>query len=92
MEPYTEPVTPGDRGGYAHIFCSKKKKGKQRKKERVSKQKLLKACHQGENVTVLAILERLEFKIFLVGQPWRPTILFSVPWPLHFEIISPALL
>ena len=39
-----------------------------------------------KNVTTLAILERLEFKIFLVGQPWWPTILFSVPWPLHFEI------
>ena len=47
---------------------SKKKKGKQRKKERLSKQKLLKDCHQGQNVTVLAILEhlveRLEFKNF----------------------------
>ena len=74
------------------FFAAKRKKGNKGKKERVSKQKLLKACHQGENVTVLAILERLEFKIFLVGQPWRPTILFSVPWPLHFEIISPALL
>ena len=24
-------------------------------------------------------------KIF-VGQQWGPTILFSVPWPLHYEI------
>ena len=39
------------------------------KKERVSKKKLLKVlkgCHQSENATVLAILERLKFKIFLV--------------------------
>ena len=41
---------------------------------------------QDQNITVLAILERLEFKIFLFGQPWWPTILFSVPWLLHFEI------
>ena len=46
-----------------HAFLrNKKKKGKQRKKERVSKQRLLKGCHQGQNVTVLAILECLEFK------------------------------
>ena len=40
------------------------------KKERVLKQQLLKGYHQGQNVTVLAILERLEFKKFFVGQPW----------------------
>ena len=27
-------------------------------------QKLLKGCHQGQNVTVLAILECLEFKLW----------------------------
>ena len=71
------PVTPGGRRGRhdhpssspsppptphppATFLRSKKKRGKQRKK----KQKLLKGCHQGQNVTVLAILERLEFKKF----------------------------
>ena len=39
-----------------HFLLSNEKKGKE-KKERVSKQKLLKVCHQ-------AILERLEFKNF----------------------------
>ena len=40
------------------IFCvAIRKKGNKRKKERVSKH-----CHQGQNVTVLNILERLEFK------------------------------
>ena len=43
---------------------TKKKTRKKEKKERISKQKLLKSCHQGQNVTVLAILERLEFKSF----------------------------
>ena len=66
------------------LLLSKKKKGKQRRKKRLSKQKLLKDCHQGQNVTVLAILERLEFKDFSVGHPWWPTVLVSVPWPLHF--------
>ena len=47
------------------LFCvAKIKKGNKGKKGRVSKQKLLKGCHQGQNVTVLAILERLEFKNF----------------------------
>ena len=40
----------------------KRNKANKGKKERVSKQKLLKGCHQGQNVTVLAILERLELK------------------------------
>ena len=41
---------------------SKMKKGKERKK--FSKQKLLKGCHQGQNGTVLDILERPKFKTF----------------------------
>ena len=52
-----------------HFFPANRKKVNKGKKGRVSKQKLLKGCHQGQNVTVLAILERLEFKISLVGQP-----------------------
>ena len=57
----------GDPGGAAMghgsptFLRSRKKKGKQRKK-RILKQKLLKDCHQGQNVNVLAILESLEFK------------------------------
>ena len=57
----------GRRGGMppSPRFCvAKRKKGNQGKKERFSKQKLLKDCHQGQNVTVLAILECLEFKKF----------------------------
>ena len=65
--------------GPANFLRSKKKKLNKGKKERLSKQKLLKGCHQGQNVTVLAILERLEFKKFLFGQPWWPTVLVSVP-------------
>ena len=45
--------------------------------------------------TILAILERLELKIFFVSQPCWVTILFSVQWPLlQFEIhlSGPALL
>ena len=80
----------GGRGGHAppsspspFFFCvAKRKKGDKSKKERVSKQKLLKGYHQGQNIIVLAILERLEFESFSC----RPTILFSVPWPPHFEI------
>ena len=44
-------------GVYGHpIFCvGKTKKESKEKKERVSKQKLLKDCHQVENVTVLVM-------------------------------------
>ena len=40
--------------GQSIFFTAKIKKGKQREK-RVSKRKLLKGCHQGENVTVLVM-------------------------------------
>ena len=67
----TRPATPGGQGGHdPPTFLHKKKKGNKKRKERVSKQKLLKGYHQGKNVTVLAILERLEFKNF----SFQPTI------------------
>ena len=54
------------------LFCKQKEERKiKEKKERHSKQKLLRGCHQAQNVTVLAILEGLKFKIF----PFRPTML-----------------
>ena len=66
---------------------SKKKKRKQRNKERVSTQKLLKSCHvQSQNIIVLVILERLELKIFLVCQIQWSITRFNVTWPLHFEV------
>ena len=47
------------------LFCvAKRKKGDKGKKERISKQKLLKGCHQGQNIIVLAILECLEYENF----------------------------
>ena len=42
------------------LFCIAKRK----KEETFSKQKLLKGCHQGQNVTHFANLEHLEFKKF----------------------------
>ena len=74
-------ATPGEPGeaypspspslSLSHFFCvAKRKKGNKGRTERVSKQKLLKGCYQGQNVTVLAILERLEFK----NVSCRPTI------------------
>ena len=69
----TGPATPGGLGGHIPppplTFWSSKK-GEKGKKERVSKQKPLKGCHQGQNIIVLAILERLEFENFSC----RPTI------------------
>ena len=44
------------------FFVAKIKKGNKGKKERLLKQKLLKGCRQNQNVIVLTILERLEFK------------------------------
>ena len=49
----------------ALFFCvAKRKKRDKGKKERVSKQKPLKGCHQSQNIIALAILERLEFENF----------------------------
>ena len=52
------------------LHSKKKKKERKGKKERVSKQKLLKGCHQGQNIIVLTIPERLEFENFCC----RPTM------------------
>ena len=47
-------------------FCmGKSEKGNKEKKERVSEQKLIIDCQQRQNVTVLAILERLVSKTVL---------------------------
>ena len=55
-------------GGWAAMpstfLRSKKKKRNKGTSEMVSKQKLLKDCHQSQNITVLAILELLEFENF----------------------------
>ena len=77
------------------LFCvAKREKGDKSKKERVSKQKLLKGCHQGQNITILAILERLEFE----NLSCRPTMVADNTFqccsilppppspPPHFEI------
>ena len=60
--------TGGARGAIPHphpTFCAAKRKtGSKRKKERVSKQKLLKGCYQGQNVILIAVLERPQFKNF----------------------------
>ena len=65
------PATPGGEAWSSHFFSSQKEKRKQSgKKERVSTQKISKECHHGQNFTVLAIPERLEFKKF----SFRPTL------------------
>ena len=59
-------------GGHAPFtFCVvKRKKGNKGKQEKLFKQSFLKRCDQGQNVTVSAIPERLEFKNF----PCQPTM------------------
>ena len=54
-------MTPG---GGALFGIAKRKRETREQGEPFSKQKLLKVCYQGQNVTVLAILESLEFKNF----------------------------
>ena len=75
------------------LFCvAKRKKGDKGKKERASKQKLLKGCHQGENIIILAILEHLEFEKFLSANHGGRQY-FSVFHGLPtLKSISPALL
>ena len=69
-----------------YVSWMQTKDGLKGKKERVSKQKLLKGCHQGQNIIVLAILERLEFENFSC---WPTTVFHS---PSTLKSISPALM
>ena len=65
----------------------KKKKASKGKKERVSKLQLLKGCHQGQAFTVLAIPERLDFKVFFLSVNHGGRQYFLVFHdPLHVEI------
>ena len=70
-----------------HFFAQQKEKRKTKEKKRVLKQKLLNGCDQDQDVTVLVSLGRLQnSETFLIGQPWWPAVVFSVPCPVHFEI------
>ena len=63
-----------------HFFLlAKKKKWKKGEKESVLKQTLLKGCHQGQNVTIFAILECLEFKNFCYWSTMVADIPFQFP-------------
>ena len=72
--------TGGRRGHGPALFCIENRK----RGNKGEKKKLLKGCHQGPNVAALAILGVWNSKHFLLTC-W-PTILFSFPWSLHFEI------
>ena len=84
----------GGRGDYGtpRFYIAKRKKENKEKKERFSKQKLLKGCHQGQSVAVLAILERLLFKKNFLSVNYGGQKYFSVfHGPSPFKSISPAL-
>ena len=90
---YTPPIAPPrhtythtHKHTHTHIFYSKKKKEKQMKKRRSFKAEIIKRLPPRLKCYCFSHSRAPEFKFFLVGQPWWPTILFSVPWPLHFEI------
>ena len=74
-------------------FLSSKQKEKQREKKRVSKPKTInKAVIKVKIILFQPLFSVQNSKFFLLGQPRWLTIFFSVPWPLHFESISPALM
>ena len=73
------------------FWRSKKAKGKQRQKRR-NKAETIKGCHQGQNITILAILERLEFKkIFLSANNGDRQCISVFHDPSTRRSISPAL-
>ena len=79
-------------GGRGALFCVTKRKTKGKKGFKAGTIKRLSPRSKCQNIIALTILERLEFEIFLVGQPQWPTILFSVPCtPPSWKSISPAL-
>lgn len=76
------------------LFWVAKRTGKLKEKQRVSKQKLLNSCHQGQNISVLAIPETLEFKTFSCHPTMAPGNTFQCSmavfqWSL--KSISPGL-
>ena len=71
--------TRGGRGGRARpptFLHGKKKKEKQRKKRKFQSRNL-EGCFRHCRVS--------RIQVFFGGEPWWPTILFSVTCPLHFE-------
>ena len=65
----------------------KKKNGKQRKKRKSLKAETIKCCQQGQNVTILALPERPEFKMFFLSAIYGGQQYFSVfngPTKIHF--------
>ena len=81
----------GDNGPLTFLRSKKKKKENKGKKERHLKQKLIKSFHQRQNVTVLAILERLKFKksFFLVNHGDRQ-YLSVLHGPSTFKLTLPV--
>ena len=83
---HATPPPPPSLPPHTHTFL-------RNKKERVSKQKLSKGCHQGQNIIVLAILERLEFENFFLSGNHGDQQYFSVfHGPPTLKSISPALI
>ena len=75
------------------LFCeAKRKKGNKGKKERVSKQKLLKGCNQIQNVIAIVILELVDFKYLLSANLGGRPILLVSHCPSTLKSISPALI
>ena len=75
------------------LLRSKKKKERQRQKREGFKAETIKSCHQGQNIIVLAILERLESE----NVSCRPIMVADNTFHLVFhgsptlKSISPAL-
>ena len=80
----------GDIGGpcppffFFFAFAQQKEKRETKGKKKTFKAETIKRLSPRSKCYCLAILERLEFKDFSVGHSWWPTVLVSVPWPLHF--------
>ena len=94
-EPWYLPLlTPARLPTHTHTHTHKLFEKREAKKlKRFSKQKPSKVCHQGQNITVLAILERLELKtcscrpIVLAGNTFQ----CSIAPPLWNSFCLPAL-
>ena len=69
-----------------HFIAQQKKKKRENKGKKEFKVENIKRLSPRSKCYFISHSRATRIQNFLVDQPWWPTMLFSVTWPLHFEI------